>query len=241
MAPSPIIFLLDMDGTIVGDATLQLCQADINKALGVPFKFNVTGLVRPHLESFLKTMKGESAEFFVYTAADPAWAACVIQAVEKDIGFKFNRPIFARPACIKTTNGYKKSISKVLPRVRTALKKRYALAELERRVVLVDNNKTIVPEHDSRFIMCPTYDAFSPRDVLAKLEHAAISEHHDKISATLHKYGFIPKHTYRNDAEFLWSYYAHLSKMIYEAFKHQRCKPDDIFFLELERHFRANN
>ncbi len=241
--PAPPVFLLDMDGTFIGDATHQLCQSEVYKAVGIPYKHNISGLVRPHFESFVKGLTSEcNAEFFVYTAADPTWALGVIRAVERSIGFKFNRPIFARNECTKTPAGYKKSINRVLPKVHAALRRRHkvVLADLERNVVLLDNNKTIVPEDDNRFMLCPTYDAFTPRDVLTKVEPAVIAQHHAAIAAILFKYGYVTKSAYRSDAEFLCNYYAQLSKMIHEASKQQRSKPDDVFFLELEHHFRSN-
>jgi hypothetical protein len=241
--PAPPVFLLDMDGTFIGDATHQLCQSEVYKAVGITYKHNIDSLVRPHFESFVKGLMNEcNAEFFVYTAADPTWALGVIRAVEKSIGFKFNRPIFARNDCTKTPSGYKKSIPRVLPKVYATLRRRYkvTLADLDRNIVLLDNNKTIFPEDDNRFMLCPTYDAFTPRDVLTKVEPAVVAQHHTTISAILFKYGYVTKSAYRNDAEFLCNYYAQLSKLIQEASKQQRNKPDDVFFLELEHHFRSN-
>lgn len=241
--PAPPVFLLDMDGTFIGDATHQLCQSEVCKAVGIPYKHNIDGLVRPHFESFVKGLASEcNAEFFVYTAADPTWALGVIRAVETKVGFKFNRPIFARNACTKTPAGYKKSIHRVIPKILATLRKRHkvTLAELERNVMLLDNTKTIVPEDDHRFMLCPTYDAFTPRDVLTKVEPGVIAQHHATLAAILYKYGYVTKSAFRSDAEFLCDYYAQLSKMIHDAFKQQRSKPDDVFFLELEHHFRSN-
>jgi hypothetical protein len=157
----PIAFILDLDGTIIGDCAYQTiiyniecalkknnvkCKAD--KLLLDCYRPN-SKLMRPFFRYFIVGMKKcfPNCMFYVFTASEKNWAHKEISLIEKTHGFKFNRPIFTRDDCIVDSFGqYRKSVKKILPK----MKKHSSL-------LVIDNNQTFIDYH-ANFLLCPTYD-----------------------------------------------------------------------------------
>ena len=239
MTATPLVLLIDMDGTIIGDAAPLACMHELsrNKRLdSYPFEHS---LIRPHLESFLKFVHQEyDCECFIYTAADEKWAAKVINCIEKQTAFKFNRPILSRKDCILVNNVYRKSISHVTPRIRALLKRRQKLL-IDTNIVLIDNNDVLIPSSDYRQIICPTYDARVNMDVLKNIEVVDIKANASALGRILYKYGYITKSSYKSIDELLSSYYLSVARSLHESCKESDKNARDTFWLDMRHIFRS--
>ncbi len=116
-----ITFILDLDGTIIGDCIYQ-CElykiALILAKIGIKIKIlellkdyytEKSKLIRPDFNHFYNTMKQyfPSCQFFIYTASEKKWAELEIKLIEKALGIKFNRPILTTNECIPFKNNNK--------------------------------------------------------------------------------------------------------------------------------------
>lgn len=236
---TPLVILIDMDGTIIGDATSSACMHELECNLGskrgletYPFK---SRLIRPHVESFLKFMKSEyNCLCFVYTAAEQHWASKVIACFEKETGVAFSRPIFSRKDCVFVDNVYRKSIQHVSPKLRAILRKRKQKLT-DQNVILIDNSDVLFPDSDYRRIICPTYAARVPMDILKRVEVQQIRNNANLVGRILFRYGFITKSSYKSIDEMLSNYYLSIAKALYEEEKSH----DDTFWLDMESIFRT--
>lgn len=128
----PYIFVLDLDGTIVGNVQYQVSRysllntihrhglktpsiKDLPKAYGTSEK-----LIRPGFIDCIKTLRANYpwCHIFIYTASEKKWALQELQWIERSIGSDFNRPIFTRSDCVIQSNGnIRKSLKKYYPHV----------------------------------------------------------------------------------------------------------------------------
>lgn len=165
----PLIFILDLDGTIIGDCTYQVILyniEDICRRYKIKAKTDDmlmecyrpdSKLMRPFFKYFVSFVKKHHPHslFYIYTASDKAWAYKEIQLIEKTHNIKFNRPIFTRDDCIADSFGqYRKSVKKILPKIIKGNKK---CSILENRILIIDNNATFI-DYTSNFLLCPTYN-----------------------------------------------------------------------------------
>lgn len=244
MAATPLVLLIDMDGTIIGDASPLACMHELQANVNARQKYLESypfqqSLIRPHVESFIKFARHEyDCEVFIYTAADENWAAKVIHRVENEIGFKFNRPILSRKDCVLVNNVYRKSINHVSSRIRAVLKRRQKIL-IESNIVLIDNNDVIFPTGDYRQIICPTYDARIGMDVLKKIDIAEIHANMSALAKILYKYGYIIKSSYKSIDELLSSYYLSVARSLHESCKESENNAKDTFWLDLRNAFRS--
>tara|TARA_B000000477_G_C6076876_1_gene221353 strand:- start:451 stop:1308 length:858 start_codon:yes stop_codon:yes gene_type:complete len=180
----PYVFVLDLDGTIIGDCSYQCDLYNLqdifkkniksfNKSTSVSFNkskmecekklsesYNKDSLlIRPHFTNYMHTIKKyyPNSYIFVYTASEKTWANKEIGIIEKQNNIKFNRPIFTRDNCIVDKNGMiKKSIKKIMPQLLKTMKvgKTY---DISKKLLIIDNNPTFVDYKDN-FLLCPTYN-----------------------------------------------------------------------------------
>ena len=168
---SPYIFILDLDGTIIGECTYQCDIYNIEYILKKNLIKNKTPntlikcykkkskLIRPYFSFFLKKMKNmfPNSLFYIYTASEKIWANKEIQLIEKSHEIKFNRPLFTRDDCILgSDNLYKKSIKKILPRILKSIKNKNCDI-IKERILVIDNNPRFIDYNDN-ILSCPTYD-----------------------------------------------------------------------------------
>ena len=183
MSLSPLVILIDLDGTIQGDVNNQVQEYifldKLTKKLhggNVILKQNKMDvmydmeqkLLRPYFKSFMMMMKKhfeEDIELFVYTASEKKWANYIIPIIESLIGLKFNRPIFTRSDCIwnNTQNKYFKSIDSIHKKISRCLQTKYSklnknLTLKYNDMYLIDNNYTLIHGEEHKLILCPTYD-----------------------------------------------------------------------------------
>ena len=201
----PYLFLLDIDGTLVGDITYHVVEWEIltrfdKKKLRV-FKQQLidslkSGLLRSSLSDFLTQLKthNESTEFYLYTAGETKWVHFLIPCIEQACGFKFNRPYFTRNHCQFTTNSVKKSLAKISPIIYSKLKTKYNFkssnAVLD-NLILVDNTRVLGDKELKRWIACPTYEYKALYDVLRNLDSNVFHEHSLAIATIMQKYGIM--------------------------------------------------
>lgn len=154
------IFILDLDGTIIGDCKYQCEIHNIEKILKKnSIKCNFTNilkksyhhkskLLRPYFLYFFNTIKKKypTSLIYVYTSSEKKWANKQINMIEKENNIKFNRPVFTRNDCILSSEGiYKKSINNIL-------KKKL----INNEIIVIDNNNVYLDNID-KLLICPTY------------------------------------------------------------------------------------
>lgn len=178
---NPFIFILDLDGTIIGDCSYQVIintYEDVlkeNKLKSV-VKNTLLGhyhqdsnLIRPYFKYFIESISqyNSNSQFYIYTASEKSWAAKEIALIEKANGIKFNRPIFTRDDCIIDSFGmYKKSVAKILPRI---LKNNRSNRINKNNIAVIDNNKVFI-DYLSNLIICPSYEHIHFYDLWEKIK-----------------------------------------------------------------------
>lgn len=190
----PLVFILDLDGTIIGDCAYQVIlynieciikqnklKSGINKLLLNSYKPSAK-LVRPFFKYFISAIKKyyPNSLFFIYTASEKSWANREISLIEKTHGFKFNRPIFTRDDCITDSFGqYRKSVKKIMPKIIKAAKTNIQ----NDKILIIDNNDVFI-DYKNNFLLCPTYDyiLFCHVWEIIKKEYMKIMEIHNIIT-----------------------------------------------------------
>lgn len=199
--PSPLVILLDIDGTLIGDITPQVALFDIvNRLKGsarIPYLGKDVqsrlkgGVVRPFVQEFVKDLQEYGVEFFVYTAAEKKWAEYIIKQLEAAYGIKFNRPIFTRNNCHMVNGDYRKSFREVRPAILRCLRKKHphiTADSLQNMMIAIDNN-TVYGGPDSRsLILCNTYNYSLPENIPAYISKEVFERHYEDICATLANY-----------------------------------------------------
>jgi len=159
------VFIIDLDGTIIGDCVYQSeiykISLILNK-LKIKIKINdildeyyndKSKLIRPYFFHFIETMKKtySSCFFYIYTASEKKWAEKEIGIIEKNYDIKFNRPIFTRNDCIlELVNNkpvYKKTIE--------GIKKKIKVKEPE--IIIIDDNNVYI-DNTEKLIKCNIYN-----------------------------------------------------------------------------------
>ena len=156
-----LVFILDLDGTIIGDCIYQ-CEIYkiylILAKLGIKLKINEiledcykekSKLIRPYFSYFINKMKEyyNNPLFYIYTASEKKWALKEIDIIEKNLNLKFNRPIFTRNDCLNIHNKYKKSIE--------TIKKKIKIDNPE--IIIIDDNDVYI-DNNNRLIKCEAYN-----------------------------------------------------------------------------------
>jgi hypothetical protein len=203
---SPLIIIIDLDGTIIGDITPQIMTYDLVKNFkiaGYKFAHDLTdlrsklknGLVRPYFSDFITTIsKTIPVEFFVYTASEKSWAELVIKSIEVSHNIRFNRPIFSRQYCVysEKEKEYKKSLSLIRPSIIRFLKKKYHVSftkqDLEKSTVIIDNTNVYHSNDQKHLLLCPTYNYKVPENIVSHLKQEQYKKHYMLINNTLNKY-----------------------------------------------------
>lgn len=174
-ARGPLVILLDVDGTLVGDVVHQVVMYEIGNSIKTNIKKNVQKsvmdslqfnyLLRPGFKCFFEEATKAHVEIFIYTAAEKKWAEYIIKCIEQSNGIKFNRPILSRDQCINVNGELKKSINLVRPTLIKALKRKYkdSVITLENSILAVDNNPVFI-ERDFQ-LLCSTYDISVPMNI----------------------------------------------------------------------------
>tara|TARA_Y100000389_G_scaffold191636_1_gene218117 strand:+ start:774 stop:1643 length:870 start_codon:yes stop_codon:yes gene_type:complete len=192
----PVIFLLDLDGTLQGDVNPQLKEYDllykVNSKLKKRIRYNTkllfkdmeNGLIRPHVKNALHNIKSKhkNVEFFIYTASSDGWAKFLLPKIISFGSFEniINKPFFTRSHCLPDG---RKSIANLKPLIMKSLKqnKKYENATFK-HIFLVDNNFVLnIPEID-RLLYCPSYNYKALNCPLRSIDDDNLNKYHDLIS-----------------------------------------------------------
>jgi hypothetical protein len=161
------VFIIDLDGTIIGDCIYQTEIYKISLILAkLGHKIKIgdildkhynekSKLIRPHFVTFILKMKEimPNSYFYIYTASEKKWAEKEISIIEKNINIKFDRPIFTRNDCYIQKDKqndrilFTKSIDKI--------KKKIKVSNPE--IIIIDD-KEIYLDNNSRLINCKMYN-----------------------------------------------------------------------------------
>lgn len=195
--PKPVIFLLDLDGTLQGDIYPQVVEYELIRKLNQVVEKKVhydtkklfndmsKGLIRPYVKEALIAIKEKhsNVEFFVYTASSDEWAKFLLpRIVHYLFGTKtniINRPFLTRSDCLDSG---KKSIEKVKPKIIKALRNKYDNLD---NIYLVDNNVVLEFNEIERLILCPSYDFKVVNCPMRNLHEHYIETYHNLISKEL--------------------------------------------------------
>jgi NLI interacting factor-like phosphatase len=183
----PYVFVIDLDGTIVGRVdyqsqryTLQMIlkQAGVQHVKreknNIPSAYSShSRLVRPGLTNFMRTIYdfyGGRVYFFVYTASERIWAQQQIKWIEHTHGIRFARPIFTRDDCNVDSGGnMRKSINRIWPRISKVVAHNMSPQErthiLQNQLIIIDNN-AVYTDHTDKLLLCPDYDYLHFENIL---------------------------------------------------------------------------
>jgi hypothetical protein len=198
--PVPLVILLDLDGTIIGDISPQVCEYEIlNEHQPSQLKtfkelltaqLRSTAIVRPGFAEFVRSVQAKGIELFLYTASDSRWASFFVPVLEKALSLKLNRPLFTRTHCRLVNGEYRKPTRAVLHSVFSSLKRKYrglrTVSDLNQQIAMIDNSNVL--SHDAAFsvglVMCKTYDFSHNYDVLRLVSDETLAK---KTSQIVHK------------------------------------------------------
>jgi hypothetical protein len=172
METTPLVFIIDIDGCLLGDITPQIMLYEMILELKehhVKINFNTkefqkklgNGIVRPYFKMFYNNIKKNipNAEFFIYTASQKNWAYFLIANIEKSLKISFNRPLFTRDNCVIMQNNMNKSLDIIKPMIYKSLKKKYgANINLDNRIIMIDNTNVFNQKDNNSLLLCSTYN-----------------------------------------------------------------------------------
>jgi hypothetical protein len=179
------IFMIDLDGTIIGDISPQVILWDLsNKSKGL-IKYNPaqlkfalsSNLVRPHFVDFFKYLKSVDALVYVYTASEKRWANFVIPHLERACGIRFDRPIFTRKDCKLREKEFSKSLQFISRPLMSSLKKnhpdifQHGKVDVLKSVTIIDNTNVYHPSDQPQLVMCPTYSYKYPENIASQISY----------------------------------------------------------------------
>jgi hypothetical protein len=196
MNKEPIVFLIDLDGTIQGDVHPQVIEYElilkVNALTKANVKYNLknlhkdigNGLIRPHFKNALLNIKKkhDNVEFFVYTASSDMWANFLLPNIIKVVFNKrnpINTPFLTRSNCI--ADGRMKSIEKVRPIVANSLRIKYPNSSFK-HMYLIDNNIVLQSNEINKLIYCPSYDYRVLNCPLRNFKDEELDKYHSIIS-----------------------------------------------------------
>lgn len=197
----PIVFCLDLDGTLQGNVNPQLIEHELIHSMnniivhGKKIRYNTQalyndmskGLIRPYVRETLYGIKNKhkNIEFFIYTASADEWANFILTKINKflfqDDKTIINKPFLTRKHCIG--NG-KKSIENVQDIISKSLKNKYPNSNFN-HIYLVDNNIVLQIAELKRLILCPSYDYKVTINPMRNLNEEHLTKYFNKISHEL--------------------------------------------------------
>lgn len=227
MQTTPLVILLDIDGTLIGDISPQVVMYELKKRIKLPYNSKNlhdqlnNGIIRPNFKAFFDDLKGYGVEFFIYTASEKRWAENIVKNIEATTGVKFNRPLFTRNNCHLVNGEYKKSISHVLPSVLKCLKKKYnnlTASSLKNMVMAIDNNNVYNSNERKNLVLCDTYNYSTPENIPSYVNKALFDQHSSPIMSVVASYYPNMKYT-SNYMKFERQYYMHYVQMLDKSLK----------------------
>lgn len=199
----PLVIVIDLDGTIIGDITPQVILYEISCATNdkslidkkdLYYKLR-NGIIRPHFKRFFRNVQKNcnNIEFFVYTASEKKWANFIIPHIEKCINVKFNRPIFTREDCVVSDNNLelKKCLLHIGKKLSGSLKKKYGKIDINylyKNTLVIDNYRVYKDNYSGQLLLCPTYSYKCPENIPGMIKQYIYVKYYMIIHVILSKY-----------------------------------------------------
>jgi hypothetical protein len=247
MSQRPLVFIIDIDGTLIGNVSPQLCIYDLKQTSNLPLRYSFKelfqrfdqGLLRPYFDTFYKSTKRRlpNAEFYVYTASDDRWGLFITAALEKHLGIRFNRPVFTRKHCFSSGGSITKSLSNILPTIKRSLARKYGKnLDLDNRVMVIDNSCVFPPNEKPQHMVCPSYSCSVPENLPAIIDERTYTQHRATIEQTIRKYipalANLSMPSYKSFEVAYYTYYINALR---------QCKTQDRFWFFLARLMEIKN
>jgi hypothetical protein len=246
---TPLVVMLDLDGTIIGDIRPQITTYDISnqiKSHGAKLKYTFSdykmklngGIIRPSFSEFINRLKKDVPfiEFFIYTASEKKWASHIISHIEKACSIKINRPLFTRKDCIVKGDNLLKSLAKVKPQVLRVLKKKYGIMDLTNKILIIDNSPVFIEQDTPYHILCKTYNFVYPENLGAIISHEEYCKHQHIIDRILSSHlGVGPGGGSANYFDFQKRFYDVYCTTLKDVIDTNKDYEKDTFFKDLRR------
>jgi len=248
-APSaPLVILLDIDGTLIGDITPQVVMYELaNRIKQSQHKVQPKpqlstqelqdklreGIVRPHFKTFMNEMHNAGVEVFIYTASEKKWAEFLVKNIELAYKVKFPRPLFTRNHCTIKNGECVKKISTVLPYVVKTLNRKYAAkftpADFANNIMIVDNNNVYHKDDQDKMVLCGTYKYRCPENIASQFTRSSYNIYspyiHDVMVSYLDNYKPM-KSFVRFEKQFYTDYVSSITNVISQR---DECMNDSLF------------
>jgi hypothetical protein len=241
----PLVMIIDIDGTLLGNISPQIMIYEMKQAnIQIKYSFKDlfqrfdNGLLRPYIDSFIKSTKKRmpNIEFFIYTSSEDRWGAFIINAIEKYLNIKFNRPIFTRKHCFIMDRDIRKSVKNVTPLIKRALKKKYGSdIDLTNRIMMVDNRAVYQSNEHTQLLMCKTYNFAHPENLPVYITEECFIKYKNIIQNVYKKYYNSPE--LKTYSDFQLSYYPHYLQELKKINSHV----EDKFWFFLNRLMELKN
>ena len=229
---APMVILLDIDGTLIGDITPQVVVYDLCNRVKIHGAKDAScikpqlqqrdfqeklrdGIIRPHAKAFLVEMQRHGVEVFIYTASEKKWAEFLIKNIEQSIEYKFNRPIFTRNDCVQEHAGKCiKHVRSVLPAIVRSINKKYRskfkALDFQGKVMAIDNNNVYGDQDQNSLVVCSTYKYMYPENVAAMFTKRSYELYSGYVHTCIATYinNYKPHNSFlRFEKQFYQSYY----------------------------------
>ncbi len=213
------IFIIDLDGTIIGDITPQIIMWELSKTRQTQknIKFDNKGLktklqgghiVRPGFVDFVNYIQGRGDLVYIYTASEKAWAHVIVSQIERAFGIKFERPIFTRQNCEFINNQYLKS-TRYIQRglIRSLRNKDISIPEIQKHITIIDNTNVWHSSDQQNLVVCPSYSYSHPENIACQISQDQFDNYVSLINSIMMKY--IPD--YNVPTQDYWSFQRRVS------------------------------
>lgn len=239
MSLRPFYIVIDIDGTLIGDVTPQVCEWELiqkyDKSKLKQFKKSFcdllkAGLLRPGFTTFIDQVKlmHPNTEFYIYTSSESRWASFIIPCIESITGVRFARPLFTRAHCLKVNDEYKKSLGKIAPKIHEKLSDKISLADMLSHTLLIDNSNVILKQEVKSIVICPTYKYVHIRDVTRLLDTEKINNNFHSMISLMVSYNMFPKSDLHITLQQFYAlHYKHIYQLISHLHKEERHLEND--------------
>ena len=229
----PIVVVLDLDGTVVGNIGNIVCEWELVKSFGdahaskmfvhaMVRSLDEDGVIRPGFEALVRAIhQTPHVHAFVYTASEGRWARLLCACISKRYGIKFEG-VFTRAHCIKNRDTYvlSKSIHRIYPAIRRVIKVRHGVV-LSRdpgtHVVMIDNNVTLPATEQGMLVNCSTYTVSPLYDVTRFIAPGTVRAKYLEMANIMAAYALFPTQRSNNPysyRQFLHAYMAFLASRV---------------------------
>ena len=253
----PVVFVFDLDGTIVSDVSALICEWQILKAFGVKDSMKQykralgdsfdAGIVRPYFAKLIQAVATLPHKYiFVYTASEGQWARFLCSCLERHYKVTFDH-VFTRAHCIKNNDTFEltKSIKRIYPRIVKHAQHKYNVTlskDMKKHIVMIDNNYILPEQEQSMLLKCPSYTHDIAYDVLRFVPMTIANRHFLDIASMMLSYNIFPSKYHRSSFSqnhFWVIYYTHVADRFKALSKQVSSTRTDTYFKGLARAVRT--